>query len=82
MLNLSYKLNEFNKVSLMAMPNMTGTSSTRLQDGINPRDHDDFQRQITHRYEGRELNISKHEGTLLPASETKIRWNASHAKAR
>jgi hypothetical protein len=57
LLNLSYKLNEFNKVSLMAMPNMTGTSSTRLQDGINPRDHDDFQRQITHRYEGRELNI-------------------------
>ena len=81
LLNLSYKLNEFNKVSLMAMPNMTGTSSTRLQDGINPRDHDDFQRQITHRYEGRELNIYQARGEhFLPASETKIRWNASHAQ--
>ena len=81
LLNLSYKLNEFNKVSLMAMPNMTGTSSTRLQDGINPRDHDDFQRQITHRYEGRELNIFQARGEhSLPASETKIRWNASHAQ--
>ena len=81
LLNLSYKLNEFNKVSLMAMPNMTGTSSTRLQDGINPRDHDDFQQQITHRYEGRELNIFQARGEhFLPASETKIRWNASHAQ--
>ena len=35
LINLSYKLNEFNKVSVMAMPNMSGTSSTRLQDGIN-----------------------------------------------
>ena len=62
LINLSYKLNEFNKVSVMAMPNMSGTSSTRLQDGINPRDHDDFQRQITHRYEGRELNIFQLRG--------------------
>ena len=81
LINLSYKLNEFNKLSLMAMPNMTGTSSTRLQDGINPRDHDDYQRQITHRYEGRELNIFQARGEhFLPASETKIRWNASHAQ--
>ena len=81
LINLSYKLNEFNKVSVMAMPNMSGTSSTRLQDGINPRDHDDFQRQITHRYEGRELNIFQLRGEhFLPASSTKIRWNASQAQ--
>ena len=81
LVNLSYKLNEFNKVSLMAMPNMSGTSSTRLQDGINPRDHDDFQQQITHRYEGRELNIFQARGEhFMPASETKVRWNASHAQ--
>ena len=81
LVNLSYKLNEFNKVSLMAMPNMSGTSSTRLQDGINPRDHDDFQQQVTHRYEGRELNIFQARGEhFMPASETKVRWNASHAQ--
>ena len=81
LLNLSYKLNEFNKVSLMAMPNMSGTSSTRLQDGVNPRDTDAFQQQITHRYEGRELNIFQARGEhFLPATDAKIRWTASHSQ--
>ena len=81
LLNLSYKLNEFNKVSLMAMPNMSGTSSTRLQDGINPRDTEAFQQQITHRYEGRELNIFQARGEhFMPATEGKIRWTASHSQ--
>ena len=81
LLNLSYKLNEFNKVSLMAMPNMSGTSSTRLQDGINPRDTEAFQQQITHRYEGRELNIFQARGEhYMPASDGKIRWTASHSQ--
>jgi len=81
LLNLSYKVNEFNKVSVMAMPNMSGTSSTRLQDGINPRDTEAFQQQITHRYEGRELNIFQARGEhYLPVSEGKIRWTASHSQ--
>lgn len=81
--NLSYKINEFNKVSLMAMPNMSATSSTRQQVGFNPRDTEEFQQQITHRYEGRELNIFQMRGEhYLPASETEIRWTASHSAGR
>jgi TonB-dependent receptor len=81
--NLSYKVNEFNKISLMAMPNMSATSTTRQQIGINPRDTEAFQQQITHRYEGRELNIFQMRGEhFLPASETEIRWTASHSAGR
>lgn len=81
--NLSYKINEFNKVSLMAMPNMSATSTTRQQIGINPRDIESFQQQITHRYEGRELNIYQMRGEhYLPASKTEIRWTASHSAGR
>lgn len=81
--NLSYKLNEFNKISLMAMPNMSATSSTRQQVGFNPRDTDEFQQQITHRYEGRELNIFQMRGEhYLPATKTEIRWTVSHSAGR
>lgn len=81
--NLSYKVNEFNKISLMAMPNMSATASTRQQVGFNPRDTEEFQQQITHRYEGRELNIFQLRGEhFLPASETEIRWTASHSAGR
>jgi TonB-dependent receptor len=67
----------------MAMPNMSATSTTRQQIGINPRDTEAFQQQITHRYEGRELNIFQMRGEhFLPASETEIRWTASHSAGR
>ena len=81
--NLSYKVNEFNKISLMAMPNMSATASTRQQVGFNPRDTEEFQQQITHRYEGRELNIFQMRGEhFLPATDTEIRWTASHSAGR
>lgn len=83
LLNLSYKVNEFNKVSLMAMPNVTGQNSSRYLVGINPSDTDEMQEQRTQRYEQRRLNIYQLRGEhYLPASEGQIAWTASYSEGR
>ena len=80
LLNLSYKINEFNKVSLMAMPNINGQNSSRYQEGVNPIDTDEIQEQRTQRYEERQLNIFQGRGQhYLPASEAKIEWILSYS---
>lgn len=83
LLNLSYKVNEFNKVSFMAMPNVTGQNSSRYLLGINPSDTDEMQEQRTQRYEQRRLNIYQLRGEhYLPASEGQVSWTASYSEGR
>lgn len=83
MLNLSYKLDEFNKVSLMGMTIASGTNSARFQEGINPRDGDEIQQQRTHRYQARSLNNYQLRGEhFLPGSEVSIQWTASRSEGR
>ncbi len=83
LLNLSYKLNEFNKLSLMAMPNINGQNSSRYMLGVNPVDTDELQEQRTQRYEERRLNIFQGRGEhFLPASEGKIEWIISYSSGK
>ncbi len=83
LLNLSYKVNEFNKVSFMAMPNVSGQNSSRYLVGINPSDTDEMQEQRTQRYEARRLNIYQLRGEhYLPATEGQISWTASYSEGR
>lgn len=78
LLNLSYKLNEFNKISLMAMPNINGQNSSRYMLGVNPIDTDELQEQRTQRYEQRQLNIYQMRGEhFLPVSKGRIEWGLS-----
>ena len=80
LLNLSYRLNEFNKLSFMAMPNINGQNSSRYMVGINPIDTDEMQEQRTQRYEERRLNIFQLRGEhFLPASKAQIEWVVSHS---
>lgn len=81
LLNLSYKLNEFNKVSLMGMTITSGTNSARFQEGINPRDGDEIQQQRTHRYQTRNLNTFQMRGEhYLPANEISLNWTVSRSE--
>lgn len=81
MLNLSYKLNEFNKVSIMGMTIASGTNSARFQEGLNPRDGDEVQQQRTHRYQSRSLSTYQMRGEHhLPASEISVNWTASRSE--
>lgn len=83
LLNLSYKLNEFNKISLMGMPNINGQNSSRYMLGINPIDTDEMQEQRTQRYEERRLSIFQGRGEhFLPASDATIEWIVSHSAGR
>lgn len=81
MLNLSYKLNEFNKVSLMGMTITSGTNSARFQEGLNPRDGDEIQQQRTHRYQTRNLNTFQMRGEhYIPGSEVTLNWTVSRSE--
>ena len=81
LLNLSYKLNEFNKVSLMGMTITSGTNSARFQEGLNPRDGDEVQQQRTHRYQTRNLNTFQMRGEhYLPANEISMNWTVSRSE--
>ncbi len=83
LLNLSYKLNEFNKLSFMAMPNINGQNSSRYMLGVNPIDTDEMQEQRTQRYEERRLNIFQGRGEhFLPASEAKLEWIVSYSSGQ
>ena len=83
LLNLSYKLNEFNKISLMGMAITSGTNSARFQEGLNPRDGDEVQQQRTHRYQSRNLNTFQARGEhFLPANEVEIRWTVSRSEGK
>jgi TonB-dependent receptor len=83
MLNLSYKLNEFNKVSLMGMTITNGTNSARFQEGLNPRDGDEIQQQRSHRYQSRTLNTFQMRGEhYLPDNALTIDWIASRSEGR
>lgn len=83
LLNLSYKVNEFNKISLMAMPNVSGANTSRYQVGINPIDTDEMQEQRTQRYEARRLNIYQARGEhFLPATDGQISWVVSYSQGR
>ena len=83
LLNLSYKLNEFNKVSLMGMSITSGTNSARFQEGLNPRDGDEIQQQRSHRYQSRTLNTFQMRGEhYMPGSEVTIDWIASRSEGR
>ncbi len=80
LLNLSYKLNEFNKLSFMAMPNVSGQNSSRLQNGIDITSSDDLQTQRTQRYEERVLNIFQIRGEhYLPGIKAEINWVSSYS---
>jgi TonB-dependent receptor len=81
LLNLSYKLNEFNKVSLMGMTITSGQNSARFQEGLNPRDGDEIQQQRTHRYQTRNLNTFQLRGEhYLPNREVSMNWIASRSE--
>ena len=81
MLNLSYKLNEFNKVSIMGMTITSGTNSARFQEGLNPRDGDEVQQQRTHRYQTRNLNTFQFRGEhYLPNNEISVNWTVSRSE--
>lgn len=83
LLNLSYKVNEFNKVSLMAMPNISGQNTSRYLLGVNPIDTDEMQEQRTQRYEGRRLNIYQARGEhFMPAVDGQLQWTLSYSKGR
>ena len=83
LLNLSYKLNEFNKLSLMGMTITSGTNSARFQEGINPRDGDEIQQQRTHRYQTRNLNTFQMRGEhYLPANEISLNWTVSRSEGQ
>jgi TonB-dependent receptor len=83
LLNLSYKLNEFNKVSLMGMTITSGTNSARFQEGLNPRDGDEVQQQRTHRYQTRNLNTFQMRGEhYLPANEIQVQWTVSRSEGK
>ena len=81
LLNLSYKLNEFNKVSIMGMTIASGTNSARFQEGLNPRDGDEVQQQRTQRYQARNLSTFQMRGEHhLPTSEISVNWTASRSE--
>ena len=81
LLNLSYKLNEFNKVSLMGMTITSGMNSARYQEGLNPRDGDEFQQQRTHRYQTRNLNTFQARGEhYMPNNEVSVNWIMSRSE--
>lgn len=83
LLNLSYKLNQYNKVSAMVMPNVSGQNSTRFQEGVNPRDTEDIQQQYTHQYTERNLNVFQVRGEhYLPNSKISIDWNTSYSRGK
>jgi len=83
LLNLSYKLNEFNKLSLMGMTITSGTNSARFQEGFNPRDGDEIQQQRTHRYQTRNLNTFQLRGEhYLPTNEIQIQWTVSRSEGK
>lgn len=83
LLNLSYKLNEFNKLSLMGMTITSGTNSARFQEGLNPRDGDEVQQQRTHRYQTRNLNTFQLRGEhYIPASEIQLQWTVSRSEGK
>ena len=80
---MSYKLNEFNKLSLMGMTITSGTNSARFQEGINPRDGDEIQQQRTHRYQTRNLNTFQMRGEhYLPANEISLNWTVSRSEGQ
>lgn len=83
LLNLSYELNENNQISVMAMPNVSGTNTSRYQEGINPQDTEDFQVQRTQRYNERTLNVFQFRGKhLIPSKRWKVWWNSSYSKGK
>ena len=83
MLNLSYKLNEFNKLSVMGMNITSGTNSARFQEGLNPRDGDEIQQQRTHRYQSRNLNTYQVRGEhYLPNNEIEVQWTVSRSEGK
>ena len=83
LLNLSYKLNDFNKISLMGMTITSGTNSARFQEGVNPRDGDEMQQQRSHRYQSRTLNTFQMRGEhYMPESELTVDWIASRSEGR
>jgi TonB-dependent receptor len=80
LLNLSYKLNEFNKISALAMPNFSGQNESRFMEGFNYLDTDMPQVQRTQRYEQRQLNIWQARGEhFLPGYKTQIQWNLGYS---
>ena len=80
LLNLSYKLNEFNKISALAMPNVSGQNESRFMEGFNYLDTDMPQVQRTQRYEQRQLNIWQARGEhFIPAYKTQVQWNLGYS---
>ena len=83
LLNVSFKPNEFNKVSAMAMPNFSGQNESRYMLGFNNLDTDLDQEQRTQRYESRQLGIYQLRGEhFLPATRGKLDWSSGYSAGR
>ena len=78
LINVAYKLNTNNTVSLMFMPNLTGENKVKSE-----YEHDNTQSAITidQRYESRKQNVYQFKSEhYLPSSKIKIDLNASYTK--
>lgn len=80
--NLSYKLNEFNDISVMIMPNFQGQNKARTYNGIR-EDIAETTYGEDQLYEERQQVLYQIETEhLLPAKEIKIEFNASYTDGR
>ncbi|MGB0138030.1 MAG: carboxypeptidase-like regulatory domain-containing protein [Flavobacteriales bacterium] len=83
LINLAYKLNNQNSIKFMAMPNVNGQNVSRSLDGINPKDHEEFQLQYLQRYSERTMNIFQLQGDhLFSDGKTKISWISSFSRGK
>jgi TonB-dependent receptor len=83
LLNVSFKANEFNKLSVLAMPNFSGQNESRYMLGFNNLDTDLDQQQRTQRYESRHLGIYQLRGEhFLPSTRGKLEWGTGYAAGR
>jgi TonB-dependent receptor len=83
--NVSYKISNNNKISLMYMPIKNGVNSSRFQTGINPSDDVNLgQEQRTQRYLERSMNVYQMKGDHLLAGigNVKMNWTASYTKGK
>jgi hypothetical protein len=80
--NLSYKLNERNSVSLLFMPNLTGTNDVAsYSDASDRTDYQEGQRAQFQFYEQRKQMIYQAKSEhYLPVPKMKIDFNASYTK--
>jgi TonB-dependent receptor len=83
LLNLSYKLNENNKLGFTFMPNVSGVNNSRFQDGINPSDEIGLgQQQRQQRYLERSMVVYQLRGEHYAPGfrKAKIDWMGSFTR--